>query len=773
MLSKSFLYKFFLQIMVYSALIAVFFYPIFKIPFSNGLNNIVAEKIFIFSLLALISSLFYFLSITFLGCIYTPSNKTTKILFLLMPIVIILSVILNKEGISIFLKETFDLDSAANLIALSFFVYIISLASSLIPKITWLLFTIANFLVTIPVIIAIVLGKLNLMESASYFTKFINSWDVVAAASALIVILTLIYTETIAFNKTQKVIGNIIIILHLILTLFIFMPETWYALALASLAILFINRENLKKDFYQRSSFYVFCISLILSLVLTFSQPMSKKIETYVVIFSKIDSNFVKPLLSTSLSIDWQDLKTGKFFGEGPGRFYKLWRNYKPQNVINSNFWDTEFTNSYSAITTYFGTLGIVGVLGILLIIISILKVVRDRFKSKTWNLQKLEDDEKFYILAGIISFIFSVAMLFFFRNTVVATLLFVSATGLLLGRTITWQLEKDYSNKISIVISFILLIIILSAFIVNLNRWRAVSIYNSAITKFNLDKDSVKLENSLIRAAEISGDDSLYRQLSVFYVQKAKDILNNATGTPNAQENFVSAANKAIQAARSAVSVNKFNYQNYLSLGIAHELQTIIDKEASYIYAREAYLNAQNLYPKNPYIPLVLARLEWTAKQNATSTMSQINESLKIKQNYSLAYYLLSQLAIQNNDKVAAKQYTLQTIAADPKDINAYLQYGLLSLNEKNYSEAEQAFTAVLKLDNGNVNAIYHLAVIYILNKNYDVAQQLINALVIKIPDSKEVIDLQNYLNQAKNPAPAPVTIKKPVTKPTVKKKQ
>jgi len=758
--------------MVYSALIAVFFYPTFQIPFSNNLNNIMAEKIFIFSVLALISSLFYFLSISFLGYVYTPNNKITKILFILIPVVIILSIIFNKEGISIFLKDSFNLDAAANLIALSFFVYVISLSSYLIPKITWLLFALANFLITIPAIIAIILNRLNLTESAGYFIKFINSWDAVAAASALIVILTLIYTETIAFNKTQKIIGNIIIILHLILTLCIFMPETWYALALASLSILFINRENLKKDFCKRSSFYVFCISLILSLVLTFSVPISQKIETYMVNFSKIDSNFVKPLLSTSLFIDWQSLKSGNFLGEGPGKFYKLWRTYKPQDVINSTFWDTEFINSYSAMTTYFGNLGIVGVLAILFIIISILKAVKEKFKSKTWNLKELEDDEKFYILAGITSFIFSIAMLFFFRNTVIATLLFVSATGLLLGRTITWQLKKDYSNKIATIVSFILLVILFLAFIINLNRWKAVLIYNSSITQFQINRDFVKLENSLIRATEISGDDVLYRQLSAFYVQRAKDILNNATSTATtqAQENFVSVANKAIQAARSAISVNKFNYQNYLSLGIAHELQTIIDKETSYIYAREAYMNAQNLYPKNPYIPLILARLEWTTKQNATSTMSRINESLKIKQNYSLAYYLLSQLAIQNNDTVAAKQYTLQTIAADPTDINAYLQYGLLSLNEKNYSEAEQAFTAVLKLDNGNVNAMYNLTLIYILNKNYDMAQQLINTLVIKLPDSKEVINLQNYLNQIKNPAP--VTNKKPIIKTTIKKK-
>jgi len=106
----------------------------------------------------------------------------------------------------------------------------------------------------------------------------------------------------------------------------------------------------------------------------------------------------------------------------------------------------------------------------------------------------------------------------------------------------------------------------------------------------------------------------------------------------------------------------------------------------------------------------------------------------------------------VQNNDKASAEKYALQAIESDQTNLDAYIQYGILTLNNKNLSEAELAFLSVLKNEPSNLNAIYYLAVTYIVGQKYDTAQELVNALNIKLPNSVEVKDLQKYLNQYKN---------------------
>jgi len=178
------------------------------------------------------------------------------------------------------------------------------------------------------------------------------------------------------------------------------------------------------------------------------------------------------------------------------------------------------------------------------------------------------------------------------------------------LGRTINWE-ERKNTGRIFTIFSFILLVVFLSGFIINLNKIRSISIYNNAVKQFKIDNNLKSLEDSLIRAAKISNEDSSYRQLSAFYVQKVQYILTNTKNTEEAQKEFVIAANNAIKSAQTAVSINKYNYNNYITLGSAHELQSIIDKDASYIHAREAYNIAKKLYKNNPYTSLMLAKLE------------------------------------------------------------------------------------------------------------------------------------------------------------------
>jgi len=117
------------------SMIAVFFYSSSQIPFFTFLN-LNAEKVFLLISIALITSLLYFINILIFKRVYLPENKFATLLFFLIPIIALLSVLFGKEYSNAFFGENFTFDSFLSFLALTFFVFTISLSARFMPKIT-------------------------------------------------------------------------------------------------------------------------------------------------------------------------------------------------------------------------------------------------------------------------------------------------------------------------------------------------------------------------------------------------------------------------------------------------------------------------------------------------------------------------------------------------------------------------------------------------------------------------------------------------------------
>lgn len=242
--------------------------------------------------------------------------------------------------------------------------------------------------------------------------------------------------------------------------------------------------------------------------------------------------------------------------------------------------------------------------------------------------------------------------------------------------------------------------------------------------------------------------------------------ILNStATDTETLQKEVLTAMNNAINAAQVAINLDKKDYNNYLILGSVYEFLMTFDKEnraADYGYAKDAYNTALSLYPKNPSIYLTLAQLEYNYGENTETTIENLNKSLQVKPNYSQAFYVFSQLAVRNNDGDSALQYATQAVQADPQNIDALLQYGILLLNKTNLTmdELNQAYTAfvtILTMDPNNITAGYYLGVTYVLAGEYDQARNIINILKQLLPEDEKVAELEQFLNTSERNNPNP----------------
>lgn len=761
------------------SLFSLSYFSFFKTTFVLNYLSPEAEKNFILLILSFFAFLLFFIYLILKKQITIPQNKYIGWLFLLIPITIILSTLFSNDINNSLFGKYISIQNAVSLLSVVFLVYLVSSNIKKFKALGWMLFAISNFLLTIPVIFAIILSKFGLINFSNKLVSFIDNWDTVAIVSGVIVVITLVYFETIAFSKKQKIISSSIIVIHLILIFCIIIPDVWYALSLSSLTTLlissFVNKDK-KINFYKKFSFYIFLVSILFVITFSLSNSWTKnitaKVNTFVNKYSGINYNFIKPKFSMSFNLGVSQLQKGKVFGAGPADFNNVWQQEKPNSVISSSYWDTIFTSSYSTFTTLFVTLGLVGSLAILLVIVSVIVGVYKNIKRDSENSYLNWDDEnKFYFLSSFSLFIFATTSFFVFTNTTISIILFSLSLALISSNIITWK-EKEVS-KTAKTIFLVMLILSLVGCLVAINRVRSTSISTKSLTEYQTKGDLTKLESNLLRAARISGDDNEYRTLTQLYLYKAQGILSTTPATSTVdelQKNILSSINGAISSANTAINIDKENYNNYLSLASVYSFLMSIggqNKEVYYQTAKDNYNKALTLYPKNPSIPLTLAGLEYSYNQNATNTLENIKKSLTIKPNYSSAYYILSQLAAQNNDRESALMYAGQAIQNDPKNIDAYLQYGILTLNKKELSKEElnQAYTAfisVLRLDQNNLTAAYYLSITYILAKDFDNAQIMITALNSLLPDNKKIIDLQNYLNSEKSPKTTTVKAKK-----------
>ncbi len=770
-LSKYFTSRFFLGVSFFTSLLSVTWFSFLKVPFLFSYINIDAQKNFIFILLGLISSLSFFLYLILKKEITAPNSGVSVFLYLLIPIAMIMSTLFSPNISNSFFGKFISISNLVFFSSLILSIYIISayIKNNGFKGWTWLIIFLGSLILTIPVMLAILLLRLNLTNSASYFIYLVSNWDIVAVISALVVVISLVYFETIASSPKQRLISLILIITHLILVSLIIIPDIWYAIALSSLGILIISCIHKKTDkkIYNRLSFYIFIVALFFSVMFSLANKWNKatiftqKIADFSGKYAGINYSFVKPKFDLSFNLGMSKLKNGKIFGAGLNEFNNVWQKEKPQTILESPYWNTEFISSYSTMTTLFVTTGIFGILAILSVIIAILYGAFKEIKRKEENSNlNLDEENRFYFLSSLALFLFSTALLFFFVNVGLSIILFAVSASLLSSHIMKWKDVKI--SEAGYLIFFVGFLIVLSGSIVSINRVRSANILNSASNSFQKDNDLDKLENSLLKAARVSNDDTNYRSLTQFYLYKTQQLISaSSTDQADLQKKVLNSLNNALESSKRAINIDSEDYNNYMSLGSVYSFSMNLDKQnkdAYYKQAKASYTEALNHYPKNPSIPLTLAQLDYSYNKDATSTMDSIKKSLEIKPNYSDAFYILSQLASQNNDREVALNYALKAIQSDPQNENAYVQFGILSLSTKNptkedLNNASIAFSTVLQANSNNATAAYYLAITLTLAKDYNNAKALADSLLKALPNEQKILELQSFIDaQEKN---------------------
>lgn len=441
--------------------------------------------------------------------------------------------------------------------------------------------------------------------------------------------------------------------------------------------------------------------------------------------------NNIRPNLSSTVLVGKKVMLADGFFGIGAGNFARAWQLHRPQDVINSPYFGYDFSQGADTMTTFFVTIGVFGAFGFLMLVLSAL------YSTFTSYRQYKEGQE--HIILGLLTFtlLYFVIVAWFVPFSYAMLVMWMSVGGLGLAKA---RLTEFHPSK-KLAFLFVPLVIILGTnSVFTISKVHAFSLYNKAQTAKTLEE----AETLVAKAATVYPFDGFYRNLVEYAITANRNLVSSPSDDQETLKNtYLKKAQLAVDAGLSAVKLNPNNYQNYVSLGRAYELAVPFDKEGGFANAKKSYQEAIKLYPDNPYLYLMLARLE-TSAGTIEGVQEHLTTALQKKQNFADALYLMSQLKASENKIDEAINYAVEAIKSAPNDPATYLQAGLLFYAKKDYVDAVIALKTALEKDPNNANVAYFLALSLRDGGRPDLAKPLADELLRRNPGNA---DLESFI--------------------------
>lgn len=454
---------------------------------------------------------------------------------------------------------------------------------------------------------------------------------------------------------------------------------------------------------------------------------------SWAVLISSQDS--VRPGFKDSLLVGKDVVMNDGVFGIGAGDYTRAWQLYRPQSVITSNYFAYDFNQGFSTVTTLLVTTGILGVIGFLMLILTALY-------STFLSYRKSEHGEERMItgfLALTLLYLLGVSLVIPLSFSMLVVWMVIGGFGLAKAKLN----EYHPSKKLAFLMIPLAVILVVNVGGV-LQKARAFNVFNKAQVELSTNGPTEKVGEYMTKAEMIYPFDGFYRSHVDYIVQAEQLIMASSTENQESiKDEYLKNSQKAVDVALLAVKNNPSNYQNYVTLGRAYELAIPFDKEGGYDRAKKSYEEAIKLYPENPYLYVMIARLEASAGSKE-GVRTQLTEALKKKQNFADALYLMSQLEASDNKIDEALQYAIEAIRSAPEDPLTYIQAGLLYYGKKDYQNAVDVLQVALEKDPNNANVAYFLALSLRDGGRPDLAKTIADELLRRNPGNA---DLEAFL--------------------------
>jgi tetratricopeptide (TPR) repeat protein len=469
----------------------------------------------------------------------------------------------------------------------------------------------------------------------------------------------------------------------------------------------------------------------------------------------------VRPSWPTTVAVGQQVYSSSPVFGSGPNTFGVEWLKHRDTALNSTVFWNLDFSSGIGFIPTSFVSLGLVGALawlgflGLLLVLGARMLILRTP-----------QDPYVRYI--AILSFLGSIYLfaiaIFDLPNTIVLALAFVFA-GLLVSTTRyaagsqQWGVIFSRSPRLGFVIVFGLTLLLLASVVA------AYSLVGRYVATYQFAKAASELSGGNLDAADQAVTNAVsFAPTAVAYQLQASIAnarLNQIAGSSTmertaAQNAYQAALSAGINAALTATNLDPSDYRSWLALGNLYAQAVPLGVEGSYDSAKTAFVKAQELNPTNPQIPYILAQLN-IANNDLVAAKEELKKTIALKQDYTPAIFLLSQLEVQTGNVREALTAALAANYFTPNNPSILFQIGILYAAQNDLKNAAAALSAAVGANPQFANARYFLAAVFAKQGNYAAAVEQVEAIAAMSEENATAVATQlSALRSGKNPFPA-----------------
>ncbi|NQV93442.1 hypothetical protein HQ403_03010 [Candidatus Kaiserbacteria bacterium] len=597
----------------------------------------------------------------------------------------------------------------------------------------------------------------------SVTSNLLGKWNDMAVFAGLVTLLSLITLDTLRPRGLLKAVFYLSLIMALCILIIVNFSLVWFILG--SILFLIFIRSFLANKFFAHKNGSTLAhptegtisglVLLVLAITVLFILTGST-VERLISAQFGIAQIEARPSLQSTLTLTKEVYSDSILFGAGPNNFTKEWLLHKPTNINNTPFWDLDFQYGVGIIPTFFITHGVLSIIAwVLFFILFLWSGIRTfiRFDLKPFDNYLSTSSFLSASFLWVVSIMYVPHVtLFFFAFLFSGVFLAVQVqTGVVKQRVFTFS-EDIKVGFLGIVLLFVLLIVSVTSLYVSAQKYTSSVYIGQASAKINIFSDTQGAEEDINRALLFSKGDLVYRATSEISLFRLTNLINQGENTSETQKQFQEILSKALGSGRSAVAVDDKNYQNWVTLGRAYEVLIPLNVESAYENARISYEQALSLSPRNPKLVLNIARTE-VLNGNNDVARERIADALIMKNDYTDAIYLLSQIEIKEG-KVSEAIDSIETASfLTPQDPLVFFQLGILKYSEHDYVGAISALERAVLLDNNYANARYFLGLSYYQSGRIEDSINQFNLVKDLNPGSVEVSTILSNIKAGRDP--------------------
>src|SRR3989344_1992290 len=618
----------------------------------------------------------------------------------------------------------------------------------------------ASFIVVLLFHVARLLFGADTFSLGIFFNQtdnVIGKWNDLGIFAGLITLISLLSLEFLPAPKKTRVIAYVLLALSLALGGLVDFYLPWLVLGIFSIVLLVYNlvfRGLGTEEGVARKLSPVLVFVLLVSFLFVVA---GDSIGTFVAEKAQLSQVEVRPSWGSTIEVIKSTWSEDFFLGSGPNRFANQWLSFKPDEVNNSLFWNTDFRSGVGLLPTFVVTTGLLGTLVLFLFLAFLF------YRGVKSLMVSAEPFTQYLVITSFFASLYLwIISLFYLPSVVLFALAFIM-TGIFIatlaqrnsGRNYIFSYVQDPKVGFAAVLSSI---IILIATVVGgydtVKSFLSLSYYNTSRSAFIDHGDADRARDNIVRAINLNNTETFQRALSEIEVARISDILNNQSGASvdTLRAQFQEVLGSAIGAGQAAVALDKTNYANWVALAKVYAAVTPLKIPGAYENALTSLENAKSLNPKSPALILERARLEVARGDNKTARNFG-NEAIGMKNNYTDALFFLAQLDVAEGNVKGAITSVETTTLLDPNNPALFFQLGLLKYENDDFEGAISALERAVSLRSDYSNAKYYLGLSYFEEGRRGDAIGQFEDLVDANPGNQELKTILGNLRDGQKP--------------------